>query len=57
MKVNKQLLEEKIKDSGLKQKFIIDKIGISEQAFINKKNNKTPFRVADWGQEDSNPSN
>lgn len=45
--INTQLLDEKIRQSGLKQNFIVDKIGISNQAFSKKKNNKTPFRVSE----------
>lgn len=45
--VNTQLLDEKIKNSGLKTSFIIDVLGISRQAFANKRNNKTPFRGAE----------
>lgn len=47
MRVNTQLLEECIKNSGLKQSFIIEKLGISAQAYNKKKNNETPFRVAE----------
>lgn len=47
MRVNTQLLEEKIAESGLKQQYIIEQLGISGQAFNNKKNNKTPFRVSE----------
>ena len=47
MRVNTQLLEQKINESGLKQNYIIDQIGISAQAFGKKKNNLTPFRVAE----------
>jgi len=42
--VNTQLLVDRIKNSGLKISFIVDKMGISRQAFDNKKKNKTPFR-------------
>lgn len=45
--VNTQLLDEKIKASGLRQDFIVDKIGISNQAFIKKKQNKIKFRCAE----------
>lgn len=47
MKVNTQLLEEAIANSGLKQSFIIEKLGISGQAYNKKKKNETPFRVAE----------
>lgn len=45
--VNTQLLEARIHESGLRQNFIVDKIGISNQAFAKKKNNETPFRVSE----------
>lgn len=47
MKVNTKLLEDKITESGLKQNYIIEQLGISCQAFIKKKNNETPFRVSE----------
>lgn len=47
MRVNTQLLEEKINASGLKQTFICETLGISMQAFIKKKRGITPFRVAE----------
>lgn len=42
--VNTQLLDKKIKDSGLKSGFIIEKLGISRNAFDKKKKNIHPFR-------------
>lgn len=42
--VNIQLLERKIKDSGLKNKFISNELGISEQAFYLKRIGKNPFK-------------
>ena len=45
--VNTQLLDEKIHSSGLRQDFIVDKLGISTQAFIKKKQNKIKFRCAE----------
>ena len=45
--VNTQLLDEKIKASGLRVGFIVDKIGISRQAFDKKRKGKTSFRVAE----------
>ena len=47
MRVDTQLLEDKIKASGLKNSFIIEKLGISAQAYGKKKNNQTPFRVSE----------
>lgn len=45
--VNTDMLNSKIVDSGLKTAFIVDKLGISRQAFDKKKKNKIPFRVAE----------
>ena len=45
--VNTQLLDEKIAESGLYIKFIIDKIGISRNGFDKKRKGKTPFRKAE----------
>lgn len=42
--VNIQLLERKIKDSGLKNKYISGELGISEQAFYLKRTGKNPFK-------------
>ena len=42
--LNTQLLETKIRDSGLKNKFISGELGISEQAFYLKRTGKAPFR-------------
>lgn len=42
--INTQLLERKIKDSGLKNKYISSELGISEQAFYLKRSGKVPFR-------------
>lgn len=47
MKVDTQLLDEKIKNSGLKTTFIIDKLGLSHNGFYKKKSGKTPFRTAE----------
>lgn len=44
MKVDTQLLDEKIKESGLRVDFIISKLGISPTAFYKKKSGATPFR-------------
>lgn len=45
--VNTQLLDAKIKESGLKSSYISDTLGISRQAFNNKRTNKSPFRGAE----------
>lgn len=45
--VNTELLNTKIDDSGLKTTFIVDKLGISRQAFDKKRKNVIPFRVAE----------
>ena len=42
-----QLLEDKIKSSGLKIGYIVDKLGISRQAWDKKKKNEIPFRAAE----------
>lgn len=47
MEVNKSLLDEKIKASGLKIGAVAKKIGISRMAFYNKVNNNTSFTVAE----------
>ena len=45
--VNTSVLDLKIEQSGLRTSYIIEKIGISKQAFYKKKENKTPFRIAE----------
>lgn len=45
--VNTQLLDEKIKNSGLKTSFICETIGISRQAFDKKKKNVYKFRLSE----------
>lgn len=40
---NKELLKQKIDESGLKVSFIADFVGISRQLLWKKVNNKTPF--------------
>lgn len=47
MKVNTQLLDAKIAESGLRTNFIIEKLGLSANGFYKKKNGVTPFRVAE----------
>lgn len=44
---NTQLLDDKIKNSGLKIGFIIDKLGISRTAFDKKKKNEIAFRASE----------
>ena len=45
--VNTQLLDKKIKDSGLYIKHIIETIGISRNGFDKKRKGKTPFRKSE----------
>lgn len=45
--INRQLLDEKIKQSGLKINFICQKLGISRNAFDRKRKGEIPFRVAE----------
>ena len=45
--VNTQLLDEKMRESGYKVGIIVDKLGISRQAFDKKKKNERPFRGAE----------
>ena len=47
MRVNSELLDKKIEESGLKVSFIIDKLGISNNGFYKKKNGVTPFRASE----------
>ena len=42
--VNTELLDEKIKESGYKISYIIDKLGISRQAFDKKRKNEYPIK-------------
>ena len=42
---NTLLLDEKINESGLKLRFIATKIGITYQAFLNKRNNESEFKA------------
>lgn len=44
---NTQLLDDKIKNSGLKISFIVDKLGISRTAFDKKRKNEIAFRAAE----------
>ena len=43
--LNTELLKKKIDDSGLKTGFIVDKLGISHQAYLNKINGYTSFKL------------
>ena len=45
--INTQLLDEKIHQSGLYLKFIIEKLGISRNGFDKKRKGITPFRTAE----------
>ena len=47
MKVNTELLDEKIESSGLKVNFIVEKLGVSAAGFYKKKNGEIPFRTAE----------
>lgn len=47
MRVDTAKLDAKIKASGLRVDFIIDKLGISPNGFYKKKNGDTPFRTAE----------
>ena len=40
---NTALLEKKVKSSGLRTAFIVDKLGISRAGWYRKLNNKSPF--------------
>ena len=47
MRVNTELLDKKIEESGLKVSFIIEKLGLSHNGFYKKKNGVTPFRASE----------
>ena len=47
MRVNTQLLDEKIEKSGLKISFITDKLGISSTGFSKKRKGIIPFKGAE----------
>ena len=47
MRVNTQLLDEKIAESGIKVSFIIKQLGLSPEGFYKKKRGETPFRTAE----------
>lgn len=44
-----ELLEKKIKDSGLKKGYISDKLGIDRSAFRKKLDGKTEFTASEVG--------
>lgn len=43
--MNKVLLDDKIKDNGIKYNHIADKLGISPQALNKKRNGSIPFTI------------
>lgn len=45
--VNRELLENRITESGLKKTFIIEKLGISRTAFDKKLKGAIPFRASE----------
>lgn len=45
--IDTKLLTKVIKESGLRTAFIVDKLGISRQAYYSKKNGKTAFRQSE----------
>lgn len=45
--VDTEMLTNVIKESGLRTGFIVDKLGISRQAFYGKKNGKIAFRQSE----------
>ncbi len=47
MRVNTQLLEEKIEKSGIKVSFLVKKLGLSREGFYKKKCGQIPFRIAE----------
>jgi hypothetical protein len=47
MRINTQLLDKKIGDSGLKVSFVISKLGLSPEGFYKKKRGDVPFRAAE----------
>lgn len=47
MRVNTELLDKKIDESGLKVSFLIEKLGISHNGFYKKKNGEIPFRASE----------
>lgn len=47
MRVNAQLLDKKIEESGLKVSFIVEKLGLSSNGFYKKKNGITALRASE----------
>lgn len=45
--VNTKLLKEKIRESGLKTRFIYETLGISRKTFDNRVNGVYPFRTTE----------
>ena len=45
--LNTQLLDDRIKQSGFKISFIVEKLGLSRNGFDKKRKGKTPFRIAE----------
>lgn len=43
--VDKELLDKKIRESGLKTSFIIKNLGLSPNGYYKKVNGNTPFRI------------
>lgn len=44
---NTEALKQKIKDQGLKQGYIADKLGLSAYGFANKVNNASEFKATE----------
>ena len=42
-----EMLKRKVEDSGLRARFIYEKLGISKASWYNKLNGKSPFNVAE----------
>jgi hypothetical protein len=42
--INTQLLDAKIKESGLKYRYLASELGLTEQAFSLKRRGRSPFR-------------
>lgn len=43
--VRTDILKEKKKQYGIQTKYIVDRLGISRQAYYNRLNGKTPFKL------------
>lgn len=44
---NSELFEMMVRDKGIKKTFIADKLGISNQALLNKISNKSEFKAGE----------